>query len=122
MFTSSERAVQRLATVRGEGFTPVAFHVQGAVETVTRVNVPLSITSREHDKKLALPRTLYPECESEVGEVSDYHCVPILTGDRLKLHQSHFGIHDAALPRFLEAKIRRHVANSSGVIAVASIA
>jgi len=102
VFTSPERAVQRLATVRGEGPTPVAFLAQGAVEMVTRVNVPLSITSWEHDEKLALPRSLYPECESEVSEVPDYHCVPMLTGDRLKLHQAHFGIHGAALPRFLE--------------------
>ena len=50
VLTSAERARQRLAPLWREDLMIIALHVQGAVEVVTRVRVPVSLAGWEHDK------------------------------------------------------------------------
>src|SRR5207253_2554685 len=78
VLSSPKWAGQGLAFLRWEHFTAMALHVAGAVEMVTCVWVPVSIAHRQHDEKLAPPRTPNPQREPEVGALSDCHRVPML--------------------------------------------
>jgi len=80
----------------------MALHVQGTVEVVTGVRVPVSIAERSHDEKLPLSRSPNPHRQPEVGTLPDRHRVPMLTGYRLEFHQPDFGVGRTALPRLLE--------------------
>ena len=60
VLASPEHARQRLALLGWKDLAVMALHVQGAVEVITRVRVPVLIAARQHDEKLANPRTPNP--------------------------------------------------------------
>src|SRR5262249_6607490 len=70
--------------------------MQGAVEMVAGVVVPLLITTRHEDKKLPLTRTPDPQGQPKIRPLVDGHGVAMFTGDRLKPHQPELWIGSAA--------------------------
>ena len=75
---SIECARQGLTFLWAKGFAAITFHVKGAVEVITRVNIR-AIRTRQQDEELALRRTPNPQSQPEISALSDRYRVPVLT-------------------------------------------